>query len=438
MGSARRGTGGGMIQPLKNEPAVWSLCWVELSEPLPVEGDYYLPTILLLVGPQFEPLAPPVLFHELDQIEAEEWLARHFDDLGVPDQLLVWKASEWVPEDWKFFAREWKTRIKLVTPPPHEARLQTDLVMSGYRQGETRAAASKPAVAAGLVRNLSRMRSPGKRRITLEKAAELDPTCTAARIELAEMEFHAGRYPQSLAMTREIEEIDEALLRRPGVEWWRDRSTRPLLRAFFGRMLCEWHLGRPAEAADLGQQLLDLDPSDHLGVRFYLPLFHLLAGEHEEASLFFRHYAAHYPGDLPHAWLSFAWALTLCLEGDDQQARQKYREGILANIYLAPRLLGERPLPDDIYQPSERDEPQSAAEFAGSFGGLWEREAAALRILRDAYEELRPSLDELIARRTALADCLDHRYDPEYRARWARLLEEEETFVKKVLAEGRK
>lgn len=425
-----------MIQPVKNEPSVWSLCWVELSEPLPIGDDFYLPTLLLLVGPRFEPLAPPVLFQELDQIEAEEWVARHFDDLGVPDQLLVWKAPEWIPADWKYFGRDWKTRIKLVTPPPHEARLQTDLATIRHPEGTRAPAASKPALAAGLVRNLTRVRSHHKRRAMLEKAVEIDPACTAARIELAEQEFHSGHYQKSLEMTLEIESLDAALLRKPGVQWWLDRTTRPLLRAIFGRMLCEWHLGHPEAAAELGQGLLDIDPADHLGARFYVPLFHLLAGDHEEASLFFRHYAAHYPGDIPNAWLSFAWALTLCLEGDDTHARQKYREGILANIHLAPRLLGERAMPDDIYHPSERDEPQSAAEFSGSFGGLWEREAAALRVLRDAYEELRPALAELVARRTAIADCMDQRYDPEYRAKWTRMLDEEEAFVKGLLADG--
>jgi hypothetical protein len=71
-------------------------------------------------------------------------------------------------------------------------------------------------------------------------------------------------------------------------------------------------------------------------------------------------------------------------------------------------------------------------EFAGAFGGLWEREASALRVLRDAHEEMRPALEELIARRRALSELMDQRYDPDYRAKWTRLLDDEEAFVKKV------
>jgi tetratricopeptide (TPR) repeat protein len=234
-------------------------------------------------------------------------------------------------------------------------------------------------------------------------------------------------------MAAEIEQIDAPLFRQRGVQWWIDRDTRPLLRALHGQMLCQWHLGRAAEAAEIGQRLLGLTPADHLGARFFTPLFLLLAGENEEASAFFRHYVKNYPSDITNAWLAFAWALTLCLEGDDQGARKKYREAIMANIYIAPRLLGERPPREDIFHPSERDEPQSAVEFAGSFGGLWDREAAAMRVLRDAHDEMRPIIAEVVARRARLAEMMDQRYDPDYRAKWNRLLDDEEQFVKNVV-----
>ena len=424
-----------MIQPLKRAPAVWSLCWIELGEPLPVDEDFFLPSILLLVGPEFGPLAAPEIIAELDQVQAEDWVARHFDGLGVPDQLQIWKAPEWVAEEWKHFGRDWKTKIKLVTPPPHErgCARSRGIRMDDRRTGVVRVACD----AAGLVRNLNRLRSPHKRRATLEKAVELDPANTEARVELAEMEFHAGRYERSFDLALQVEEIDTPFLRRRGIHWWKDRSTRPFLRAINGMMLCQWHLGRAVEAAELGQRLLEIDLQDHLGARFYVPLFLLLAGEHEEASAFFRRYAEHYPNDMPNAWLSFAWALTLCLEGDDQGARQKYRDGIMANIYIAPRLLGERPPPEDIFHPGERDEPQSAVEFAGSFGGLWDREAAAVRDLRDTLEALRPVVTELVARRSALSELMDQRYDPEYREKWTRMVEDEEQFVKRILEGGR-
>jgi tetratricopeptide (TPR) repeat protein len=424
---ARAGARRGMIQPLKNDPSVWSLCWVDLPEPLPVENDFFLPTVLLLVGPRFEPLVAPEIVDELDQIAAEDWLSRQLDEVGAPDELLVWKAPEWVAEDWKYFGRDWKTKVRLVVPPRHEAKLQEQI--GGTASPRVREMPSSE-VSAGLIRNARRLRSSRKRRATVEKAIELDAANFEAKIELADMEMAAGQYAKALEIFAGVDEDLSPVFKRHAPRWWEDESTRPFLRSLSGAMLCLWHLGRAPEAADTAQRLLQLDGTDHMGARFYLPLFLLLSGEHESASSFFRHYAKNYPNDIPNAWLSFAWGLVLCLEGDDQGARRRYREGMFTNIYIAPRLLGERPPPEDIYHPTERDEPQSAAEFAGAFGGLWEREAAALRVLRDAYVEAADALHALVERRTRMADYMNQHYDPDYRAKWNKLLDEDEKLVK--------
>ncbi|MFM8719126.1 MAG: hypothetical protein ACKOFH_06280, partial [Chthoniobacterales bacterium] len=408
----------GMIQPLKKDPSVWSLCWVDLGEPLPIEEDFFLPTVLLLVGPRFEPLVTPEIVAELDQIATEDWLSRHLDELGAPDELLIWKAPEWVAEDWKFFGRDWKTKVRLVAPPRHEAKLQEQFGGVSSPRGPERTVSD---VSAGLIRNARRLRSLRKRRATVEKAVEIDDTNYEAKIELADMEMSSGQYARALEIFAEVDDALSPAFKRRSPDWWNDEATRPLLRSLSGTMLCQWHLGRAGDAADAAQRLLHLDGSDHMGARFYLPLFLLLAAEHESASAFFAHYAKHYPKDMPNAWLSFAWGLVLCLEGDDQGARAKYREGMFTNIYIAPRLLGDRPPPEDIYHPTERDEPQSAAEFAGAFGGLWEREAQALRVLRDTYEESAEALGELVERRTRMAAFMNQHYDPEYRAKWTKL-----------------
>lgn len=422
-----------MIQPIKSEPSVWSLCWVDLKEPLPVEDDFFLPVILLLVGPRFEPLAPPWIVHELDQIAAEDWLSRQLDDLGTPDQLLVWKAPEWMPEDWKFFGRDWNLKVRLVAPPHHEARLQGQIPGAEGRSLPHPGEMSPAEVSAGLLRHARRLHSMRKRRATIEKAVELDESNYDAKIGMSDMELASGQYARALAMYGHVEGELSSVFKRRSPRWWDDDATRPLLKACSGMMLCQWHLGRAVEAADTAQRLLNMDPADHMGARFYLPLFLLLAGEREAASAFFRHYVKAYPEDTPNAWLSFAWGLVLCLEGDDQGARRKYREGIFGNIHMAPRLLGERALPEDIYHPTEREEPHAAMEFVGAFGGLWEREAAALRILRETHEEAAEALKRLVERRTRMANFMNQHYDPNYREKWMRLLEEDERLVKKEI-----
>ena len=52
-------------------------------------------------------------------------------------------------------------------------------------------------------------------------------------------------------------------------------------------------------------------------------------------------------------------------------------------------------------------------------------------MLRETHEEMGPVLRELVTRRRALIDLKDQRYDPDYRANWTRMVEEEEAFVKK-------
>lgn len=422
-----------MIQPLKNEPSVWTLCWVDLNDPLPVEGDFFLPTILLLVGPEFEPLAAPEICFELDQIHAEEWIARVFDDLGCPDQLLVWKADEWNLADWKLFGNDWKVKIKFVKSLPHEAQLISQLGTARKDASSKVEEALKSQMSAGLVRHVSRIRSLRKRRATLEQAVTLDSANDAAWVEIAEIEFHAGNYQRSLEIATFVEEMGARLLQQQDIPWLDNPKLRPLMRALFGKMLCQWHLGNISEAYNAGRFLLEHCMEDPFGVRFYMPLFLLLNDDNEGASLFFRSYAQHYPKDMPHAWLSFAWAFTLGLEGDDVRARKKYREGMLTNIYIAPRLLDERPPPEDIFRPNERDDILSALEFIGSFSSLWDREASAMRALREAYEEIRPAIDRLVTHRAAMMNFMDQRYDPEHRAKWTAMLQADEALTKEIL-----
>ena len=61
---------------------------------------------------------------------------------------------------------------------------------------------------------------------------------------------------------------------------------------------------------------------------------------------------------------------------------------------------------------------------------MWEREAQALRVLREAHEEASDALGELVERRTRMADYMNQHYDPEYRAKWNKLLDEDERLVK--------
>lgn len=422
-----------MIQPLKKEPSIWTLCWVDLNEPLPIENDFFLPTILLLIGPEFEPLAPPEVCMELDQIHAEDWMSRAFDELGVPERLHIWKADEWNVADWKIFAHDWKTKIRFVKPLPHEARLHSQIGTAGKIATTRNEGVPMEQISMGLFRNTAHLHSMSKRRSTLLHAATLDPENTEAWVELADMEFQVGNYTRSLDIAMYLEKLGEPLFHRNDMDWWKNQATRPFMRALLVKMLCQWHLGNISEAYGAAKLLLGCNQDDPLGVRFFMPLFLLLIEEYEEATAFFDFYSQRYPEDITNAWLSYAWAFILGLQGDEAMARKKYREGMLANIYIAPRLLDERPPPENIFHPTDHDEVLSAHEFVGAFGGLWDRDVAAMRTLRETHEEIRPALAKLVAYRTSVAQQMSQSYDLERRAKLAMLSDMDAAIIKKIL-----
>jgi hypothetical protein len=52
---------------------------------------------------------------------------------------------------------------------------------------------------------------------------------------------------------------------------WGLIDNRPFLRCLQGYGLCLWRLGRGAEAADVFDRMLWMNPADNQGIRFLLP-----------------------------------------------------------------------------------------------------------------------------------------------------------------------
>jgi hypothetical protein len=205
-----------------------------------------------------------------------------------------------------------------------------------------------------------------------------------------------------------------------------DRETRLLLRAMYGRAMTLWHQSRHGDAAGQFEDLLSLNARDNQGVRFFIPLLHLLDENAEAAGRHYEWYTSRYQHDFAEPSFLFGWALCLTLQGEETAARQKYRDAILSNIYIAPMLLEVAEPPRGLWQPNDRAEPNYAAEFIDSYAVLWDREAGATRILREAWEELKPRVAEIIALRERMADFQDQRYELEYKKLWQELIAQDE------------
>lgn len=417
-----------MIQPLKSSKTTWFVYWVDLEEPVPSGSDYFLPTLLIVTDSSGAPIAAPDVLEELDQIRVENFLAKLFEKLGPPDRVAICPSEVWEDDDWKIFSQEHRVDIRFQRfdrGGPDELRALAQTVVLRFSREGSGTPRSKD-VARGLVNTALRVRSARKKLALLRSALDRDADCSTARVELADVEFQNGNWKACLAAYDEViaRELPHWQSRHPA--WWTERETRPLLRSLHGRAMTLWHQGRHADAAGQFEHLLDLNPRDNQGVRFFIPLLHLLADNQEEAVEFFERYGAEFPGDYAEPSLLFGWGLSFSLEGNEAEARDKYRQGILKNIFIAPMLLEEPEPARGLWHPNDRAEPNYASEFIDSYAVLWDREPGALRLLREAWQELQPRVAEIIALRERMGDFQDQRYEPGYKKIWQELVAKDE------------
>jgi hypothetical protein len=194
--------------------------------------------------------------------------------------------------------------------------------------------------------------------------------------------------------------------------------------------MTEWHLSRFAEAAADLVDLMKCNPADNQGARFLVPMLHLLAENPDGAAKFFRWYAKNFPGDFKEPSFLFGWAISSSLEGRESVAREKYIEGILRNIYIAPMLLETAEPPKHLWFPNDRAEPTYAVDFIQSYAVLWDREPSALRLLREVWQAIQPRLEKIVQQRELMLDLQDQRYDPEFKTKWQTLTAQEEQLTK--------
>jgi hypothetical protein len=418
-----------MIQPLDRTRNSWRLLWIDLDEPVPVPrpsgssaGGYYLPTCLIVTTEAGKPVCPPEILEELDQQKVELLLDNLFDQFGTPERLTVAESEDWDTEDWKSFAQECRMEIAFGSfPAAKPAELQKFAKGIAHRlRGE--AFHPPETVAKGLVETARRLRSPSKKSAHFRKAVEQDEGCLPARIELADADYQAGRWEECRRGYHAIVEHEERRWAGENPSWWSDPETRPFMRALYGRAMTEWQAGRfPSTALDLSR-LLIMNPTDNQGVRFLIPMVHLLADDDVSAIESLDAYERNYPGDYCEPALLFGKGLAHWRSGDEEVAASSYRSAMLRNLHVAPLLLDLPLPPSEIWHPNYRAELSYAQDFIQSYATLWDRDPAALRFLRETREQCQQEVDRLVALRQLMHEWQDQRYDPDYKAKWKALV----------------
>jgi tetratricopeptide (TPR) repeat protein len=432
-----------MIQPLDTARNSWRLLWFDLDEPVPKvqlsqeqasshpleEREYYLPTCMLVTTATGKPIAPPEILEELDQPRAEQLLGRLFEEYGTPDRLTIAESADWDTEGWRSFALDCRIEIAFGAFPsskPGELLQVTRNIVERLRGEEFHPPAT---VARGLVATANRLHSPEKKVAHLRKAIEQDADCAIARIELADTDYQSGRWSESRRGYRDVVEREERRWRGESPDWWSDRETRPYLRALYGHAMTEWQQGHFPQASLELQQLLALNPTDNQGVRFLIPLVHLLADHDAEALASIEEYELHYPDDYCEPALLLGKGLVQWRVGTEKLARESYRAAMVKNIYIVPLLLDLPLPPTEIWHPNDRSELSYAQDFLQSYSTLWDRDPAALRFLRETLAELAPVMERIITHRRLMNEWQDQRYNRNFKECWKKMITLDESLT---------
>jgi len=210
------------------------------------------------------------------------------------------------------------------------------------------------------------------------KALAVDPLHADAHNHLGLIKYDAHRWLEAEQHFRTAIKGGERHIvkERRKVDWgWLE--NRPYLRALANMALVQERQRRWPEALTLNQQLLELNPADHQGVRYLLGPLYLRVGDVEAAIKHLRRIAAEEVGS------AFCLALA-CLRAGRPEAvvGEALLTGFALNGYLAPMLLAEPWQRLDAYHGTNMREPEWADDAREVLAPLWQETPESAAVLR--------------------------------------------------------
>ncbi len=223
--------------------------------------------------------------------------------------------------------------------------------------------------------------SKTKGRKNIELALELDPDCIEAyeylgtmenSVELALLYFEKG-----VAIGRRV--FGGKYLKEHKGMFWGFHETRPFMRCLASCSECLYAMGRVDEAVAILEEMIELNPNDNQGVRYYLMVYLIELGEDAK----FEKYEAMYENEFG-AFSAFNRALyAFKSKGPTVQANEKLKKAIEDNSFVPVHLLSRKPITNlpDGYQFGSVEEAKIYASFARN---VWRKMDGAIAWLEAA------------------------------------------------------
>jgi len=172
----------------------------------------------------------------------------------------------------------------------------------------------------------------------VERALQLDPGCEDALTIHAFISCEdAGELVAALEHSATCGEnrLGKEFFAEFMGDFWPMVEARPYMRTI--KQLAEvlWNVGRRLDAVAHYENLLELDPGDHMGNSTLLLGYYLSMGEIQRSWDLLEEY-----DDDISAVYNWAWVLLLLVTGDEDAAREAVDHAMECNPYVAPWLIG--------------------------------------------------------------------------------------------------
>lgn len=214
---------------------------------------------------------------------------------------------------------------------------------------------------------------PEQARTLVDEALGLDPACLDALTVQAFLDSDdAGELVAVLenALTVGEKALGEEFFAEYMGDFWPMVEARPYMRTV--KQLAEvlWTVGRRFDAVAHYENLIDLDPADHMGNATLLLGYYLSMGEIQRSWDLLEEY-----DDETRAVFNWAWVLLFLMTGDEDAARDALNHAMESNPHVAVLLVGMGPEPAGelpaLIVPGGRDEAYLCLDILGEAWEMW-------------------------------------------------------------------